>query len=96
MIPYKTSEEKEILLHYSNLLDDSISKKIIEQDCIKSSDEAIQFAEFFWKAVRESNNQDELNSTNSGLIFERIIITLMAYFRSAGYEEVWEEVSDKN
>lgn len=96
MIPYKTPEEKEILLHYSNLLDDNFSKKVIDNDCIKSSDEAVQFADFFWKAVRESNSQDELNGTNCELVFEKIIITLVAYYRSSGYEDVWEDVSEKN
>lgn len=96
MIPYKLPEEREILQYYSSLLDDSVGKKVIDQDCLKSSEEAIRFAEFFWKAVNESNNQDKINGENSEHIFEKIIITLMAYYRSSGYEDEWEEVADKN
>lgn len=96
MIPYKLPEERETLQYYSSLLNDSIAKKVIDQDCLKGPEEAIKFAEFFWCAVKESNNQDKLNGTNSEQIFEKIIITLMAYYRSTGYEEEWEEVSDKN
>ncbi|GLS25505.1 hypothetical protein GCM10007877_12190 [Marinibactrum halimedae] len=46
--------------------------------------------------VRESNKQDEKTGDNSEYILEKIIITLMAYYRSSGFEEEWEEVSDKN
>lgn len=96
MIPYKLPEEKETLLYYSDLLGDVISKDIINQDVIRNSEEAIKFAEFFWMAVKESNNQDAITGTNSEDIFERIIVTLMAYYRSSGYEKEWEEVCDKN
>lgn len=95
MIPYRLPEEKETLLYYSDLLDDVTSRQIIEQGSIKSSDEAVKFAEFFWKAVAESNSQDKLNGTNSEYIFEKIIVTLMAYYRNSGYENEWEEVSDR-
>lgn len=96
MIPYKLPEEKETLLYYADLLGDSISKSIINKDVIESSGEATKLAEFFWMAVAESNNQDSLNGTNSEEIFEKIIVTLMAYYRSSGYEKEWEEVCDRS
>jgi hypothetical protein len=96
MIIYKLPEEKETLLRYAELLDDSSSLEILRRGLIKDKQEAIHFAEFFWRVVAESANQDKLNNENSEYILEKIIVTLMAYFRSAGYEEEWEMVCDRN
>jgi len=96
MITYKLLREKEILLRYAQLLNDSTSLEILQRGFVKDKLEAIHFAEFFWRAVAESANQDELNNENSEYILEKIIVTLMAYFRSSGYEEEWEMVSDRN
>jgi hypothetical protein len=96
MISYKLPEEKTTLLHYAKLLGDSKSEEIIQQGELKSRDEAIHFAEFFWRMVKESNIEDKKNNENSEYILEKIIISLMAYFRSSGHEDVWEEVSDRH
>ncbi|WP_226647724.1 hypothetical protein [Microbulbifer variabilis] len=96
MINYKLPEEKEFLLHYAELLTDKKSLEIINSGSLVNKEEAIRFAEFFWRTVSESNKQDEKKGESSEYILEKIIITLMAYFRSAGYEDEWEEVTDKN
>lgn len=96
MITYKLPQEKETLLHYAQLLEDASSLEILQRGFVKDKPEAIHFAEFFWRVVAESANQDKLNNENSDYILEKIIVTLMAYFRSAGYEEEWEMVSDRN
>ncbi|WP_444922373.1 hypothetical protein ACJJID_08705 [Microbulbifer sp. CnH-101-G] len=96
MINYKLPEEKEFLLHYAELLNDKKSLEIINSGSLANKEEAIHFAEFFWRTVCESNKQDEKQGESSEYILEKIIITLMAYFRSAGYEDEWEEVTDKN
>ena len=96
MISYRLPEEKEMLLRYAQLLDDSTSLEILQRGFAKDKPEAIHFAEFFWRVVDEFANQDKENNENSEYILEKIIVTLMAYFRSAGYEEEWEMVSDRN
>lgn len=96
MIPYKLPEEKETLLRYAELLGDVASKEVIERDGLRNTQEALNFAEFFWRAVLESNHQDKKNNECSDYIFEKIIITLMAYYNSSGYEAEWEAVSDGN
>lgn len=95
MIPYKLPEEKETILKYTKLLNDKTTKSIIERDAILNEKEAVHLAEFYWKMVDASNDEDKKTGDNSGYILEKIIITFMAYFRSSGYENVWEEVSDK-
>lgn len=96
MISYKLPEEKEMLLRYARLLEDPSSLEILQRGFVKDKSEAIHLAEFFWRVVTESANQDKANNENSEYILEKIIVTLMAYFRSAGYEEEWELVCDRN
>lgn len=95
MIPYKLPEEKSFILRYANLLKDERAESIILQDSIQNADEAEHLASFFWKMVERSNEEDKKNGDNSERILEKIIITLMAYYRSSGFEEQWEEASDK-
>lgn len=96
MIIYKLPKERETFLHYAQLLDDPSSLEILQRGFVKDKQEAIHFAEFFWRVVAESAEQDKANNDNSEYILEKIIVTLMAYFRSAGYEEEWELVCDRN
>ncbi len=95
MIPWKIQAEKEIVIFYANILEDKFPLKIIEKNEINSKEEALHFAEFFWKMVQKSNEvQYEGNAINCEYLLEKVIITLMAYFRSSGYEEEWEIFSD--
>jgi hypothetical protein len=96
MIIYKLPEEKEALLRYAELLDDPASLEILRRGFVKDKLEATHFAEFFWRVVAESANQDRVNNENSEYILEKIIVTLMTCFRSSGYEEEWEMVSDRS
>lgn len=95
MIPYSLAEEKEFLMRYAEMLGDNAAKEIIKRDAISSKDEAIHFAEFFWAAVDLSNDEDKKNGSSSEYILEKIIITLMAYFNSAGFNDEWELVVDR-
>ena len=85
-----------MLLHYADLLNDTTARQIIENNSITNADEeAIHLAQFFWRMVDQSNIEDKKSGNNSEYILEKIIITLMAYFRSNGYEAEWEQVSDE-
>lgn len=95
MIPYKLPEEKKTILKYAKLLNDKTTESIIERDAILNEKEAVHLAEFYWKMINASNDEDKKIGGNSEYILEKIIITFMAYFRSSGYENEWEEVSDK-
>ena len=95
MIPYIFPEEKETILRYAKLLSDKQTEEIIARDQLNDRDEALHLAHFFWKMVKASNAEDERTGSKSDFILEKIILTLMAYFRSAGYESDWDEVSDQ-
>ena len=95
MIPYALPQEKETILHYADLLSDKTTKGIIEKDLLRSKEEAIHLANFFWNMVEESNKEDKRTGESTEYILEKIIITFMAYFRSSGYEDEWETVSDE-
>ena len=95
MIPYKLPEEKETIVKYAKLLNDKTTESIINRDKLLNKQEAVHLAEFYWKMVDASNDEDKKTSDNSEYILEKIIITFMAYFRSSGYENEWEEISDK-
>ena len=95
MIAYTLENEKETILHYANLLNDKLTMEIIERGSLENKDEANHLALFFWEMVRKSNEEDKKTDNNSEFILEKIINTLMAYYRESGYEEQWEEISDK-
>lgn len=96
MIPYKLPQEKETILHYANTLNDELTKEIINRDLLQNKVEAEHLANFFWKMVDASNAEDKKTGESSEYILEKIIITFMAYFRSSGYEEEWERISDEH
>lgn len=95
MIPYTETSEKNTILHYADLLDDELTKEIIVRDFITNKEEATHLALFFWKMARASNEEDKRTNSNSEFVLEKIINTLMAYYRTTGYESQWEEVADK-
>ena len=95
MISWKLNAEKEMMAYYANLLNDDEVIKIIERGEIISKEEALHVAEFFWKMVEKSNEVQYKNSpTECEFLLEKIINTLMAYFRSSGYEQEWETYAD--
>ena len=95
MIPYTHVDERDTILHYANLLNNTTAKEIIERDTISNKKEAIHLALFFLEMVRKPNEEDKKTNKSSEYILEKIINTLMAYYRKLGYEEQWEEVADK-
>ena len=95
MIPYNLPQEKETILRYADILGDELTKNIIERDALQSKEEAVHLAKFFWEMVNASNEEDKKTSEGSEYILEKIIITLMAFFRSSGYEDEWEKISDQ-
>jgi len=95
MIPYSHADEKNTILAYAELFKDKTIQKIIEKDSIQSNEEAIHLANFFWDMARESNKLDKEKNINSEFILEKVINTLMAYYRASGYEQQWVEVAEK-
>lgn len=95
MINWKLNEEKEMVIYYANLLNDNETTKIIEHGEITNKEDALHVAEFFWKMVEKSNEVQYKNSPDEcDFLLEKVINTLMAYFRNSGYEDEWEKFAD--
>ncbi|PUA26682.1 MAG: hypothetical protein B0W54_23380 [Cellvibrio sp. 79] len=95
MIDWKSSTEKEMVIFYAGLLNDEKTIKIIERNEIVNKEEALQVAEFFWRMVEKSNEfQYKGDAVECEFLLEKVINTLMAYFRRAGYESEWEAFAD--
>lgn len=95
MISWTQDEEKEMVLYYANLLGDEKTVEIIQRGEIDNKEEASHVAEFFWNMVEKSNEEQYKNdSTECEFLLEKVINTLMAYFRNAGYEQEWEAFAD--
>lgn len=95
MICWKLSEEKEMVLYYALLLNDEETKKIIERNEILTKQEALHVAEFFWRMVEKSNEiQYKNDAVQCEYLLQKVINTLMAYFKSSGYESEWEAFAD--
>ena len=95
MIEWKSSAEKEMVIFYADLLNDEKTIKIIERNEILNKEEALHVAEFFWRMVEKSNEfQYKGDPVECEFLLEKVINTLMAYFRRAGYESEWEAFAD--
>lgn len=95
MINWKLNDEKVMVIFYADLLNDEQTKEIIARSEINNKQEALHLAEFFWKMVEKSNElQYKNDSVECEFLLEKIINTLMAYFRNAGYESEWEAFAD--
>ena len=54
MIPYKYPEEKIVALQFASLLNDEITKTILQKDKVESREEAIHLSQFFWRMIEKS------------------------------------------
>lgn len=95
MIGWKLNAEKEMIIFYAGLLNDEKTIGIVERNEMVNKQEALHLAEFFWKMVEKSNEiQYKDDAVECEFLLEKVINTLMAYFRSAGYESEWETFAD--
>ncbi len=100
MIKYKFSEEKKILLHYAQKLNQENITAILLKDQIDTAKEAKELASFFWVMV----DQTVIDSENGTVVegeknlaawCEYIMQSLRSHFVATGYLRTWEEESDK-
>ena len=97
MIEYRYDEEKIAALYFAELLDDHISKSILERGDVSSSEEATHLSKFFWNMVNKSaEGKIELPCEGSSEYWlEKLINSLGGYLERAGYEQEWNaEVDD--
>lgn len=100
MIRYKFDEEVDVIKHYASILNNDIVLSIISVGEVKSAQEAEALSEFFWvmvdKSIEDEENNVESPWTEGAEYWnEKILNSLSGYLERAGYEEIWERVSDK-
>lgn len=93
MIQFSHEKEKEILLHYANLLSNNDVISLVNEGIVKDRDQVASIARFYWEMVDKSVEEDELGTgayENMEKWLERIYTSLHIYFNNMGLEEAWE------
>ena len=66
MINYRDTKEKDALLHYAKILANQKVETILQNDGIKSTEDARELASFFWKMVDQTVIDSESNLVVAG------------------------------
>lgn len=93
MIQFSHEKEKEILLHYADLLSNSDVVNLVKDGIVKDKNQVRSIAKFYWEMVDKSVEEDELGTgvyENMEKWLERIYTSLHIYFNNIGLEESWE------
>ncbi|AWF80445.1 hypothetical protein BTJ40_06255 [Microbulbifer sp. A4B17] len=101
MIKYRFEEEKDIILHYANFLNDQKTSLIISKGMVSDRGEAFYLAKFFWSMVDLSVEDIEEGRLVCGYKDlaawnEYIMNSLRSYLRSSGYADEWERATDQS
>lgn len=97
MIEYSYSEEREVALHFSELLKNEKAKLIIIKGTVSSNEEAVILSKFFWDMVNKSAEGDVgLPCKGSSQYWtEKLYNSIGAYLENSGYEKEWDTEIDK-
>ncbi len=96
MIEYTYEEEKIVALFFADTLNDALAKEILQNDEVKSRDEAIHLSQFFWSmASRSAKGNVDLPCDGSSQYWtEKLYNSIGGYLEQAGYEEQWNAEVD--
>lgn len=100
MINYHFDEEKDYLLYYAQRLNDTLTQTILNNGVVASDTEAEHLARFFWRMVDKSIEDEQQNiplpwPENAEFWNEKTMRSISGYLERAGYEAIWERVSDE-
>lgn len=97
----KDQKAQQICLHYARQLGATNVLEIIEcKSPVRSKQEALVLARFFWSMLEASADDSEnrvevLGESNLQYWMERNMNIISGYLCQIGYEEEWESVSDE-
>lgn len=96
MIEYRFPEEKSVLLHYADILNDHIAKKIFLKGYVENAEEADALTSFYWQMVDQClEDQGKgiavLESEGVEAWLEYIFHSLNGYMVSSGYANHWDQ-----
>jgi hypothetical protein len=100
MISYRLEQEKEVFIHFAELLNDDKAKFILEAGEVTDDEEARYLSQFFWRVVNKSveikQNNDPWPFENGGEFWlEKLHNSIGGYLERAGYEDIWDDEVDK-
>lgn len=97
MIQFKYPEEKTVAITFALLLNDEITKAILEKGSVASRDEAIHLSQFFWRMIEKSAASNvQLQGEGSAKYWtEKLYNSIGGYLEKAGYAAEWNEEIDK-
>lgn len=100
MIRYRFSEELEYLNYYAQRLDDTQIIEILKKGEVANRSEAEHLSRFFWRMVDKSIEDEKQNvklpwPESAEFWNEKSMRSISGYLERAGYETVWEQVSDE-
>ncbi|MFO1369453.1 MAG: hypothetical protein U1F46_10700 [Marinagarivorans sp.] len=99
MITYKFPEEKKYIIHFAEKMGDKKIIHILESGKVESAQDAEYLSLFFWRMVDRSIEDDVHNiprlfSESNEFWNEKIMYSIAGYLQRAGYEHIWEKISD--
>ena len=100
MIKYKFDGELQFAKYYANKLKDTKALEIIESGVVKNKEEAQYLSNYFWRMV-DSSIEDEKQKIHLPWVesaefwTEKLMYSISGYLERSGYEDVWENVADK-
>ena len=100
MIEYRFDEEKEYVTHYAEKLGNDLVLLILSKGEVVDANEAMALSEFFWNMV-DASIQDEEPCVEikwvegSEYWNEKIMNSISGYLERTGFENVWDEVVDR-
>ena len=100
MIRYRFNEEPEYLNYYAQSLDDSQTVEILKKGEVANHSEAEHLSRFFWRmvdrSIEDEKQKKKLPWPESAEFWnEKTMRSISGYLERAGYEAIWERVSDE-
>lgn len=100
VITYAYPEELEFLLYYADRMGSDLIGDILNRGFVTNSGEAEHLARFFWQmvdlCVEDTRRDVQLPWPESAEFWnEKTMRSISGYLERAGYESVWERVSDE-
>lgn len=100
VINYAYPEEIDFLLYYANRANDALMHDILNRGFVNNAEEAEHLAHFFWHmvdlCVADEKQGVQLPWPESAEFWnEKTMRSISGYLERAGYEAIWERVSDE-
>ena len=99
-ISYRFDEERDFLFFYAKRLNNRRAYDILNKGYVSDAEEAEILSRFFWQMVDQTVEDDKQDikwpfSAGSEFWCEKTLNSLSGHLYRAGYEAIWERISDE-